>query len=107
MVGSAHPTKAACCTSPGWARVSRCGRGTTQLPRHAPPRRSEMKRIVTFGVVGILLAAAPGCGGPDALMKELIANLNTYAEVIEKKESKEKQQAALERVRTTAEKFDK
>ena len=66
-----------------------------------------MKRIVAFGLVGVLLVSASGCGGPDSLMKELIANLNAFAETLEKKESKERQQAAADRVRGTVEKLDK
>ncbi len=66
-----------------------------------------MKRIVAFGFVGVLLLSATGCGSPDALMKELIANLNLLAEVIEKKESKDKLQGAIERVNATADKINK
>ncbi len=66
-----------------------------------------MKRLVALGVVGVALLTATGCGGPDALMREFIANLNAYAETLEKKESREKQAAALERIKATAEKMDK
>ena len=66
-----------------------------------------MKRIVAFGLVGVLLLSATGCGSPDALMKELIVNLNLCAEVVEKKESKEKLQGAIERVNATADKLNK
>jgi hypothetical protein len=66
-----------------------------------------MKRIVALGAVGVLLLSAAGCGGPDNLMKEFIANLNAYAETIEKKESQERQQAAADRVNATIEKLDK
>ncbi len=66
-----------------------------------------MKRFVAFGLVGVLLLCATGCGGPDALMKEFIVNLNVYAETLEKKESREKQAGALERIKTTIEKMDK
>jgi hypothetical protein len=66
-----------------------------------------MKRIVAFGLVCVLLLTATGCGSPDALMKELIANLNVLADVIEKKESKDKVQAAIERVNATADKINR
>lgn len=66
-----------------------------------------MKRLVAFGLMSIVLVCAPGCGGPDTLMKEFLANLNLFAETLEKKEPPERQQAALERVRTTVEKIDK
>ena len=66
-----------------------------------------MKRIVAFGLLGVVLVCAPGCGGPDALMKEFIANLNLLADTIEKKEPADRQEAARERVRATAEKIDK
>ena len=66
-----------------------------------------MKRVIAFGVVAILLVSAPGCGGPDSVMREFIVNLNAYAETVEKKESAEKQLAAIERVKTTLEKIDK
>ncbi len=66
-----------------------------------------MKRIVAFGLVAALLVSATGCGSPDSLMKELIVNLNVCAEVIEKKESREKFEAARERVNATAEKINK
>lgn len=66
-----------------------------------------MKRLVALGVVGVLLLTAPGCGGPDALMREFVVNLNAYAETLEKNESRDKQAAALERIKATAEKMDK
>jgi len=66
-----------------------------------------MKRILALGLVGAVLVCASGCGGPDALMKEFIANLNLFADTIEKKEPADRQQAAIERVRTSAEKLDK
>jgi len=65
-----------------------------------------MKRIMALGLVGLLLTSVTGCGGPDSLMKEFIANLNAFAETLEKKESKEKQQAALDRVKATSEKLN-
>lgn len=66
-----------------------------------------MKRSAVIGAVGALLLCVSGCGGPDALMREFITNLNGYAETLEKREPKEKQQAALDRIKTTAEKLDK
>jgi hypothetical protein len=66
-----------------------------------------MKRIVALGLVGVVLVAAAGCGGRDMLMKEALANIHAYAETIEKKESQERQRAALNRFTTTAEKIDK
>lgn len=66
-----------------------------------------MKRTVAFGLVAALLVSAPGCGSPDSLMKELVINLNVLAEVIEKRESREKYVAACERVNATADKIDK
>lgn len=66
-----------------------------------------MKRIVAFGLVSALLVSASGCSSPDSLMKELIANLNVCADIIEKKESPEKLRGAIERTRVTAEKIDK
>jgi|GEM_PF-7001080 len=66
-----------------------------------------MKRIVAFGLMALVLPLLSGCGGPDLLMKELIANLNTCAELMEKKESKEKVLAAIERTNATAEKLNK
>src|SRR5262245_18398821 len=65
-----------------------------------------MKRIMALGLVGLLLTSVTGCGGPDSLMKEFIANLNAYAETLEKKEPKEKQQAALDRVKATSDKLN-
>lgn len=66
-----------------------------------------MKRIVAFGLVALVLASVSGCGGPDLQMKELIANLNTCAELMEKKEPREKVLAAIERANATAEKLNK
>jgi hypothetical protein len=66
-----------------------------------------MKRFVALSLVGVVLVFAGGCSGPDGLMKELIAHLNVYAETIEKKDTPERQQAAFDRVRTTAEKIEK
>lgn len=66
-----------------------------------------MKRFAAFGAVGALLLCVTGCGGPDALMREFIANLNVYADTLEKREPKEKQQAALDRIKATIEKIDK
>jgi hypothetical protein len=66
-----------------------------------------MKRLVALSLAGVVLVCAPGCGGPDALMKEFLANLNLYAETLEKKESPERQRAAEERVYATVEKINK
>lgn len=66
-----------------------------------------MKRFAALGTLGALLFCATGCGGPDALMKEFITYLDAYAQTLEKREPKEKQIAAQERVRTTIEKMDK
>lgn len=66
-----------------------------------------MKRFVALGLVGVVMLSATGCGGPDGQMKELLANLNLYAETIENKESPERQDAARARVRTSAEKIKK
>jgi hypothetical protein len=66
-----------------------------------------MKRFVALALVAISLVALPGCGGPDAVMKELVANLNRWAEVVKKGESIERQQAAADRVRNTLEKLDR
>ncbi len=66
-----------------------------------------MKRIVVLGLVAVMLVPVSGCGGKDALMKELIANLTLCADLIEKKEPKEKVLAAMERANNTAEKLNK
>ncbi|MBM3979625.1 MAG: hypothetical protein FJ304_04960 [Planctomycetes bacterium] len=66
-----------------------------------------MKRIVAGAVVCAVLLCATGCGGPDSLIRELIVNLNAYAETVEKKEPPDKQLAARDRARATAEKIDK
>jgi hypothetical protein len=66
-----------------------------------------MKRIVALGLVAVVLLSASGCGGPDALMRELITNLNQVAELIERKEPKERIQLALDRANNTAEKINK
>ena len=66
-----------------------------------------MKRFAAFGLVGAFVLSAAGCSSQDALMKELLLNLNTCAEVIEKREPKEKLSAALERTNVTAEKIKK
>ena len=66
-----------------------------------------MKRLVASGLVGVILASVAGCGGPDLAVKELIANANVYAETIEKKDPRERQDAAFERVRSSLDKFDK
>lgn len=66
-----------------------------------------MRRAVAIGAVGALLLCAPGCGGPDALMKEFLTNVHVYAETLEKREPREKQAAALDRIRGTAEKMDR
>jgi len=66
-----------------------------------------MKRVVVFGVVGAALLFATGCASQDALMKEFIANLNLCAELIEKKEPKEKILAAIDRTSATVEKINK
>ncbi|MBN9118042.1 MAG: hypothetical protein J0I06_02555 [Planctomycetes bacterium] len=66
-----------------------------------------MKRLVALGLMGVVLASVAGCGGPDGLMKELIANLNLYAETIEKKDSPERQEAARDRVLASVEKIKK
>lgn len=66
-----------------------------------------MKRFVALGVVGLVLVWVAGCGGPDLAVKELIANANVYADTIEKKDPRDRQAAALERVRASLEKFEK
>jgi hypothetical protein len=66
-----------------------------------------MKRIVALCLVAIVLLSASGCGGPDTLVRELIVNLNQVAELIEKKEPKERIQLALDRANNTAEKINK
>jgi hypothetical protein len=66
-----------------------------------------MKRFVALGLVGAVLVSVAGCGGPDLVVKELIANANVYADTLEKKDPRERQEAAFERVRTSLEKFDK
>jgi hypothetical protein len=66
-----------------------------------------MKRAVVFGLVGAALLFAPGCASQDALMKEFIANLNLCAEMIEKKEPKEKVLAAIDRTSATVDKINK
>jgi hypothetical protein len=65
-----------------------------------------MKRLVASGLCVVLVSVA-GCGGPDLVVKELIANANVYAETIEKKDPRERQEAAFERVRSSLDKFDK
>lgn len=65
-----------------------------------------MKRLVALGLC-VILASVAGCGGPDLVVKELIANANVYAETIEKKDPRERQDAAFERVRASLDKFDK
>ncbi len=66
-----------------------------------------MKRFVALGIVGVLMFATTGCGGPDSLFKEYIANVNALADSIEKKESKEKIQAVADRMKATQDKIDK
>jgi hypothetical protein len=66
-----------------------------------------MKRTVAFGLLAVLLGSASGCGGQDALIREALLNLNAYADTIERKEPPERQQAALERFRSTEEKINK
>jgi hypothetical protein len=66
-----------------------------------------MRRIVAFGLVGVVLGSATGCGGPDALMREALVNLNAYADAIERKEPPDRQLASLDRFRATEEKLDK
>jgi hypothetical protein len=66
-----------------------------------------MKRLVASGLVGLVLASVAGCGGPDLVVKELIANANLYAETLEKHDSRDRQDAAFERVRSSLDKFDK
>jgi hypothetical protein len=66
-----------------------------------------MKRIVALSLVAVVLVSASGCSGPDALVKELILNLNQVADLIEKKEPKERIRLALERANNTAEKINK
>jgi predicted PP-loop superfamily ATPase len=66
-----------------------------------------MKRVLAFAVVACFSFTATGCGGPDALMKEFLVHLNSYAEMLEKNESREKQLATLERVKATMERIDK
>jgi hypothetical protein len=66
-----------------------------------------VKRIVAGALLCTALLCAAGCGGPDALVRELIVNLNAYAETVEKKEPAEKQLAAHDRARATAAKIDK
>jgi hypothetical protein len=66
-----------------------------------------MKRIIAFSLVAFVLASASGCGGHDALVKQLILNLNLCADLIEKKEPKERVLQALDRANNTAEKINK
>jgi hypothetical protein len=66
-----------------------------------------MKRIVGLCLVAVVLAPASGCGGPDALVKELVFNLNQVADLIDRKESKDRVLRAVDRANATAEKINK
>lgn len=59
-----------------------------------------MTRVLAIGVVGLVLASVTGCGGPDSLMKQQIANLNALADSWEKGESAEKQKAIMDKIKT-------
>jgi hypothetical protein len=66
-----------------------------------------MMRCAKFGLLCAILIAAAGCGGSDLLMREALTHLNAYAEMIEKKETPERQAAALARIRSSEEKINK
>lgn len=66
-----------------------------------------MKRIVGLCLVAVALASASGCSGPDALVKELVFNLNHVADLIDRKEPKDKILRAIDRANNTAEKINK
>ena len=66
-----------------------------------------MKRFAALALIACALPALAGCSGPETVMKELVANINRWADVVDKGESVERQQAAADRVRNTLEKLDR
>jgi hypothetical protein len=66
-----------------------------------------MRRVLALGVIGVVLATASGCGGPDGVMRDVIGGMNRLAEAIEKGESKERQEELAQKVRDATARFDK
>ncbi|MDW8198272.1 MAG: hypothetical protein RMJ56_11785 [Gemmataceae bacterium] len=66
-----------------------------------------MKRAMVIAGVGLVILGASGCSGPDSLMREFLANLHLCADLIERKESREKIQRAIERANATADKLNR
>lgn len=66
-----------------------------------------MKRIVAFGLVGILLSSAAGCGGPDSQVERFVADLNAAADLMESDAPREKVERAISRANAAAERINK
>ena len=66
-----------------------------------------MRRVLALGLIGVVLATASGCGGPDNLMRDTIASMNRLSESIEKGEPEARQKELSQQVKDGFEKFEK
>src|SRR5262245_17155646 len=79
-------------------------------PDGLAPRLSSRSRPLVRRTFGLLAAAAlfaaAGCGGgPDGVLKEMIVDMNAFAEAIEKKEPTDKVDALRKKYEATAQKW--
>jgi hypothetical protein len=71
-------------------------------------RRGVMKRALVLGFVGVLLVCAPGCSSndPESLYKQMLADMNSLSDALQKKESPEKIKAAADKLKATSDKLE-
>ena len=65
-----------------------------------------MRRVLALGLIGVVLATAGGCGGPDAQVRAVVADMNRLSDAIEKNEPEARQKELAQRVQTGMSKFD-
>lgn len=66
-----------------------------------------MRRVLALGLIGVVLATASGCGGPDTLMRDVVNDMNRLSESIEKGEPEARQKELSQQVKDGFEKFEK
>ena len=66
-----------------------------------------MRRVLALGLIGVVLATASGCSGPDGLMRDTIASMNRLSESIERGEPEARQKELSQQVKDRFEKFER